>query len=110
SGFGATTGQRYPASLLRNDWGGVQPRFGVAWRPVAGSSLVVRGGYGIYRNTNVYQSLALFLAQQPPFSQTASVPNSIATPLTLANGFAAAATSNSNTFAIDPDFRVASVQ
>ena len=56
--------------------GGVQPRFGVAWRPVAGSSLVVRAGYGIYRNTNVYQSMALLLAQQPPFSKTLSVENS----------------------------------
>jgi carboxypeptidase family protein len=109
-GLGATTGQRYPASLLRADWGGVQPRFGVAWRPVPGSSLVVRGGYGLYRNTNVYQSLALLLAQQAPFSKTLSVANAPATPLTLANGFPAVNTATPNTFAIDPDFRVAAVQ
>ena len=53
-------------SVLQPDRRGVQPRLGVAWRPVPGSSLVVRGGYGIYRNTAVYQSIATLLAQQPP--------------------------------------------
>lgn len=109
-GVGGTTGQRYPTSLLRPDWRGVQPRLGVAWRPVAGSSLVLRGGYGIYRNTNVYQSLALLLAQQPPFSKTQSVANSLSAPFTLADPFSAANVATPNTFAVDPDFRVASVQ
>ena len=55
-----------------------------------GSSLVIRAGYGIYRNTSVYQPIALLLAQQPPLSKTLSVENSAANPLTLANGFTAA--------------------
>ena len=110
NGTGQTTGQRYPAALLRNDWRGVQPRLGVAWRPVPGSSLVIRGGYGVYRNTNVYQSLALLLAQQPPFSKTLSVANSAAAGLTLANAFSSANVPTFNTFAIDPNFRVANVQ
>ena len=45
-------------ALIRPDRRGIQPRLGIAWRPVPGSSLVVRAGYGIYRNTNVYQSIA----------------------------------------------------
>ena len=49
---------------------GLQPRLGIALRPVAGSSLVIRAGYGIYRNTGVYQPIALLLAQQPPLSKT----------------------------------------
>ena len=48
----------------------MQPRIGVAWRPIAGSSLIVRGGYGIYRNTGVYEPIAVLLAQQPPLSTT----------------------------------------
>ena len=75
---------------MRPDRRGVQPRLGVAWRPVPGSSLVVRGGYGVYRNTNVYQSIAMLLAQQPPLSKAFSVENSADHPLTLANGFIAA--------------------
>jgi len=102
---GTLTGTRYPESLLRPDRRGLQPRVGVAWRPVPGSSLVVRGGYGVYRNTNVYQSIALLLAQQPPLSKAFSVENSAANPLTLANGFVVPAGTASNTFAVDPDFR-----
>jgi carboxypeptidase family protein len=100
---GALTGRSYPDALVRSDWGGVQPRLGLALRPVAGSSLVIRAGYGVYRNTGVYQPIAILLAQQPPLSTTLSVENSAAHPLTLANGFAGAV---SNTFAVDPDLRV----
>src|SRR5262249_23364993 len=94
------------ANPLRPDLRGVQPGFGVAWRPVAGWSLVVRGGYGIYRNTAVYQAMDLLLAQQPPLSTTLSVENSAAHPLTLANGFVAPTAATLNTFAVDPDLRV----
>ena len=103
---GPLTGVRYPESLVQPDWRGIQPRIGIAWRPVAGSSLVVRGGYGIYRNSSVYQALTLLLAQQPPLSTTSSVETSAARPLTLANGFVASPAGAGNTFAVDPDFRV----
>ena len=103
---GALTGQQYPASLLRADWRGIQPRIGMALRPVAGSSLVIRAGYGIYRNTGVYQPIALLIAQQPPLSTTASLESTPANPLTLANGFIVAPGVTPNTFAVDPDFRV----
>jgi hypothetical protein len=91
---------------LHPDRGGVQPRIGLALRPVAGSSLVIRAGYGIYRNTAVYQPIAMLMAQQPPLSKTVSIETSAANPLTLANGFTAAPGATANTFAVDPDFRV----
>jgi trimeric autotransporter adhesin len=91
---------------LRPDFRGIQPRVGAALRPIAGSSLVVRAGYGIYRNTNVYQSLALMLSQQPPLSRTLSIETSPLRPLTLANGFNAPASALANTFGVDPEFRV----
>jgi trimeric autotransporter adhesin len=103
---GALSGQSYPSSLLRADTRGIMPRLGVAWRPIAGSSLVIRGGYGTYRNTNVYQSLALLLAQQAPLSTTASIESTPQAPLTLANGFLRAASSRYGTFGVDPGFRV----
>jgi hypothetical protein len=78
---------------------------------VPGSSLVVRAGYGIYRNTAVYQPITTFLAQQPPLSKTFTISNSAANPLTLANGFTPAAGSTpGNTFAVDPELRVGASQ
>ncbi len=96
--------------LITPDRRGIQPRVGLAWRPVPGSSLVVRAGYGVYRNQNVYQALTLLLAQQPPLSKTFTVANSLATPLTLANAFTAPSSSDSNTFAVDPNLRIGAAQ
>ena len=98
---GSLTGETLPSSLMRPDWGGLQPRLAVAWRPVPGSSVVVRAGYGIYRNTNVYQSIATLMAQQPPLSRALSIANSRENPLTLANGFVAPEGETLNTFAVD---------
>jgi hypothetical protein len=92
--------------LIDSDWSGLQPRIGIALRPVAGSSLVIRAGYGIYRNTLVYYPIATLLAQQPPLSKTVSLESSAVNPLTLANGFTAAPGATPNTFAVDPDLRV----
>ena len=107
---GILSGRRYPKSLLHSDQRGIQPRLRFAWRPIAGSSLVVRGGYGMYRNTNVYRPIALLMAQQPPFSFIANVENSAVTSLTLANGFTAASNARLPTFAVDPRFRVGYAQ
>jgi len=95
-------------TLLHADRSGIQPRLGVAWRPRLASSLVLRGGYGIYRNTNVYQSIATLLATQPPLSKAFNVATSPTSPLTLANGFVTGANGAFNTFAVDPDFKVSS--
>ena len=104
---GSLTGRRYPLSLLSADWRGIEPRIAASWRPRLTSSLVIRAGYGLYRNLGTYQSLALLLAQQPPFARTFSIQNTPATPLTLANPFPLSLPTNSNTFAIDPDYRAA---
>jgi hypothetical protein len=108
SPVGGLTGRAYPAALLRSDWGGLQPRLAMAWRPVPGSSLVVRAGYGIYRNTGIYQSIATQMTQQAPFATTLTVASTPDNPLTLANGFTAPLVFTPNTFAVDPDFRVGS--
>jgi hypothetical protein len=103
---GALTGRSYARSLVHPDRVGVQPRVAMAWRPFLGSSVIVRAGYGIYRNTNVYQTIATVMAQQPPLSFTVSAERSAQTPLTLANGFVPSPSITQNTFAIDPAFRV----
>ena len=96
--------------LIRPDRHGIEPRVGIAWRPVSGSSLVVRAGYGVYYDTSVYQTIAVQMSQQPPLSKTFSVQDSTADPLTLANGFNASPAIVPNTFAIDPNFLVGYAQ
>ena len=110
SPVGAITGQKYPDSLVRPDKLGWQPRIGISWRPLPVSSLIIRGGYGVYYNTSVYNTIAMQMAQQPPLSRTLSVQNGPGHPLTLADGFRASPATTANTFAVDPDFQVGYIQ
>ncbi|MBZ5576436.1 MAG: carboxypeptidase regulatory-like domain-containing protein [Acidobacteriia bacterium] len=107
---GPLTGQHYPDSLMQPDKHAFQPRIAFSWRPFPASSMVVRGGYGVYYNTSVYQTIAMQMAQQSPLSKSLSVQNSAANPLTLANGFNASPNITTNTFAVDPNFRVGYAQ
>jgi hypothetical protein len=101
---GSLTGQRYANSLLNPDKKGYEPRLGLSWRPMLASSMVIRAGYGIYRDTTVYLPIAARMAQQSPLSKTLSL-NNAETPLTLANGFYLAPNVTTNTFAVDPKFK-----
>ena len=103
---GSLSGQNYPASLLRPDRIGVEPRIGVSWRPIPGSSMLVSAGYGINYNSSVYQGIANLMAQQAPLSKSLTVQNSTSCPLTLANGFNPCSTTTPQTFGVDPNFRV----
>jgi hypothetical protein len=107
---GTKTGERYPDTLIRPDRRGIEPRIGLSWRPLPGSSVVVRAGYGIYDDTSVYQATALEMAQQSPLSKSLSVQNSAACPQTLASGFNPCSSITANTFAVDPNFRVGYAQ
>ena len=101
-----------PDSLIRPDRRNFSPRIGFAWRPpFKKGSMVVRGGYGIYYNTSVYNIIAGNLAQQPPFAQALSVSNSPANPLNINTGFLAMSNQPSNnTFAVDPNYRIGYAQ
>jgi trimeric autotransporter adhesin len=107
---GPVTGQQYPNSLVQPDKHGIQPRIALSWRPIFGSSLLIRGGYGVSYNTSVYNTIAIQMAQQSPLSKSLSVANGPLNPLTLANGFNATPGVTQNTFAIDPDFRIGNAQ
>ncbi|MBI4473463.1 MAG: TonB-dependent receptor, partial [Acidobacteria bacterium] len=95
---------------LSPDKAGIQPRVSLAWRPLPASSLVIRAGYGLYRNTSVYQPILTQMSQQAPLSKSFSVQNSAANPLTLANGLNVTGIANPNTFAVDPNFRIGYLQ
>jgi trimeric autotransporter adhesin len=114
--IGPLTGTHYPTSLLRPDKNGFQPRVGISWRPIAGSTLVVKAGYGIYADTSVYNSTSLAMAQQFPLSTSVQIPNVLLTSglpcETLANGFNSACPTSTipDSFAVDPNFRVGYAQ
>jgi hypothetical protein len=102
----------YPDSLVRPNYRELQPRVGIAWRPLPQRSTVVRAGYGLYYNTSVYQPLANQMAQQAPLSNSVNQPNVVCTPpcsppITLATGFPLTATGvTQQAYAIDPNFHI----
>ena len=102
---GTLSGQNYPGSLVRPDRNNFAPRVSFAWRPLPASSMVVRGGYGVYYDTSVYGPISGAMSQQAPLSKSLRVANTAANPLTLANGFSSSGLSTATTFGIDPDFR-----
>jgi hypothetical protein len=103
---GPLTGQRYPSTLVRGDIGGFQPRLSMAWRPILGSSLLVRGGYDLTRSSGIAMTLANLMSQQPPLAITGNAKATPEHPLSLADGFVASPDITQNTFAVDPDLRV----
>jgi hypothetical protein len=107
---GPVTGNHYPSSLMEPDRHIIEPRIGVTWRPIPASTVVIKGGYGIYSNSSVYQNIILSMAQQAPLSKSLNVANTSSCPLTLANGFTPCAAVTSDTFGVDPNFRVGYIQ
>ncbi len=90
------------SSLLHGDPHEFQPRVGFAWKPIPKHSTVVRGGYGIYFNTSVYQNIISNMAQQAPLSV------SYINPSPSGLFFTGPPVTNNplTTFAVDPNFRI----
>ena len=107
---GSVSGRSYPRSLVRPDRSGIEPRIGFSWRPIPASTIVIRGGYGIYHDTSVYLTPMLLLAQQAPLSKSLKQQNSTTCPLTLGDGFSQCGTTTPDTFGIDPNFRIGYAQ
>jgi trimeric autotransporter adhesin len=104
----------FPASLVRADRNNFAPRIGIAWKPQ--KQMVVRAGYGINYNLAQYTTMIQNFAFQPPFADTATNSTDVTgliagSPLTLVNGFPAAPASTvTNNFAVNPNYRLGYVQ
>ena len=99
-----------PSSLIKPDTHSFSPRLGIAWRPSAKASTVIRGGYSIFYSPSAYSQLGTYLATQPPYSTSLSLTSAQA-PLTLQNGFPIIPSQSiPNTFAVDPNFKLAYAQ
>jgi hypothetical protein len=87
----------------------ISPRIGFAWRSIPKKSMVIRA---VWDATTVrYNTIASNMAQQPPFAQTLSIASSPLNPLTLQNGFVVPANNPiTNTYAIDPNYRIGYAQ
>lgn len=107
---GPLTQMGYPTSLIRPERWPFEPGLGFAWRPISGSSLIVRGGYSMRFANPGYSGIAASMFQQYPFSNSINGLNSPSTPLTLANGFIGTPGISQDTFGIDPNFQESYVQ
>jgi hypothetical protein len=115
----ATNPGSLPTSLVQPDKIGIAPNVGIAWRPISGSSLLIRSGYQINHETSVYMPFATQMATQTgatPATRSLSISNgpncsfNINSPFPSCTSTSSAPTPIAQQFAIDPNFRVGYVQ
>ncbi len=100
-----TPGQ--PGGLIRPDYKDFSPRLAIAYKvPGSKKSTLIRAGYGIYYNGQIYNSFIQSLAKQATGSISSALNTSLTNPLTFTNAFAAVANQTvTPTYAVDPNYR-----
>ncbi len=99
-----------PRAMIHGRYTNWEPRLGFVWQPKIKPKTVVRGGYSIFYNESIYNTLAQQLAYQNPWQTSQSLITTSAVPLTLANGFPTSGSATStlpipNTKAVSPFYK-----
>ncbi len=101
----ATPGQ--PSGLVHPDYKDFSPRLALAYKvPGAKKSTIIRAGYGIYYNGQIYNSYVQSLAKQGPGAISSATNTNLLNTLTFFNAFEAVTQQTAAlTYAIDPNYR-----
>jgi hypothetical protein len=104
--IGGLTPDGSPRALIHGKYDHLEPRIGIAWQPkFIKPKTVVRGGYSIFYNVSIYNTLAKELLYQAPATTSQSLTTTSAAPLTLNNAFIAGSITIPNTASVDPNYK-----